>query len=75
MSKKTISAKDAKDLAVRYSSFNEAYKSKDNEGMWIWGDMLQASQEATGIFMYDMQILKNFTTRARKRVEQAAVAA
>ncbi len=75
MSTTTISAKNAKDLAVRYSNFTEAFKSKDDEGMWIWGNMLQDSQEATGIFMYDMQILENVTTRARKRVEQAAVAA
>lgn len=75
MSTTTVSAKNAKDLAIRYSSFTEAVKSKDDGGIWIWGDMLQNSQEATGIFMYDMKILEKVTTRARKRVEQAAVAA
>jgi len=67
MSEQTVTSKDAKALAVRYLAFNEACDNKDDEGIWIWGDMLLESQERTGAYLYEAEFLSSCVNRARAR--------
>jgi len=62
-----VTKAQAKELAVRYSAFIEAMRTADDLGMVIWGDMLNKSQDETGIALMDAENTSRMVGYARAR--------
>jgi len=54
----------ARDLAVTYSSYNEAISNNSDSSIKIWGGMLLESQDETGIELIESKLLKLIISRS-----------
>ena len=54
---KTVTQKDARDLAVRYNAYLEAIYNWDRVGIRVWGEALKLSQAATGITLTSSSLI------------------
>lgn len=63
----------AKSLAIRYHAFLDAVAQQDNEGIIVWGPMLEKTQTATRLEMIDPTTINGLVTHARRSsTKQAA---
>lgn len=63
----------AKSLAIRYHAFLDAVAQNDNEGIIVWGPMLEEIQTATRLEMLGPNTINGLVTLARRSsMEQAA---
>lgn len=66
-----ISKQDARDLAVSYQAYHEASQD-DHCAISVWGKMLLAVQEKTGVELADNWLLKSRIARADNQLAQTA---
>lgn len=52
MTNLTITPEAARDLAIAYSAFNTAIDNNDDSGIAVWGEMLLAAQQDTGVELH-----------------------
>ena len=51
----------ARSLAIRYSAFNDALRSGDDENIAFWGEMLIEAQNKAGIEFYTPQKIRDMS--------------
>lgn len=68
----SISAKDAKRLAVRYEAFAHANRTDEGNGIIVWGQLLLEIMEQTGIELADAEGIRRRIAGVKLREAAAA---
>lgn len=53
-------------LAVAYNAYNEAVATRDRNGVRVWGRMLIAAMEKTGVEIIALDTVRNMIDNYRK---------